>query len=432
MYRELSHLLLFSDLNEDEILVRLAEIFCDWETGVQDKDALIGRIYAQIKRLLDLATACGFDENLWQCYLTWLLMTNENSFTRTCERTGAREGSVNHFAKKDFAVFRRLMDFDFAPIEQDLGIDCFSTVCAYQAIPKRERMYNRDISQQVQALRRALAAAQDEDELFGLLTGYYRQYGYGVFAMNRAFRINREEGQPLEFLPICNIDRVMLDDLVGCDYQKQELRRNTEAFLDGKRANNVLLYGDRGTGKSSTVKAILNEYADKGLRMIEVPKEYLHELPDLTDRLSALPMKFIIFIDDLSFAGNDDNFSALKAVLEGGLATRPQNVLVYATSNRRHLLRESFDNRDGNEVHAADTVQESVSLSDRFGITLTYIHPDQRRFVEMIRDMARDMDIPLSDEALYDVAQVLQSKRGARSPRYARQYLIDMKHKLTD
>ena len=147
MYRELSHLLLFSDLGDDEILVRLAEIFRDWKRGNADRDELVARIYAQIKRLLDLSTVCGFDENLWQCYLTWLLMTNENSFTQTCERVGASQGSVNTFARADFAVFRRLMHFDFAPIEQDLNIDCFSTVCHYQAIPKRERMYTRDISQ---------------------------------------------------------------------------------------------------------------------------------------------------------------------------------------------------------------------------------------------------------------------------------------------
>ena len=189
MYRELTHLLLFSDLGEDEILVKVAEIFRDWESGDCDRDALVGRIYKQVKRLLDLSTVCGFDENLWQCYLTWLLMTNQNSFTQTCERVGASEGSVNHFAKNDFAVFRRLMDFDFGPIERDLGIDCFSVLCDYHAIPKKERMYNRDISQQVRTLRKAVAASADTEEMFRLVTDYYRRYGYGVFAMSRAFRI---------------------------------------------------------------------------------------------------------------------------------------------------------------------------------------------------------------------------------------------------
>ena len=275
------------------------------------------------------------------------------------------------------------------------------------------------------------AAAAPLDAAWGdqaeALMAWHGKNGCGEFVFHTAFLWRNGSMQPVE-----HIDPIRLCDLKGYEVQQAVARDNTEAFLNGYPANNVLLYGDRGTGKSSTVKAILNEYADRELRMIEVPKEYLHELPDLTDRLATLPMKFIIFIDDLSFSGNDDNFSALKAVLEGGLATRPDNVLIYATSNRRHLLRESFDDRDGSEVHAADTIQESVSLSDRFGITLTYIHPDHRRFVEMIRLMAEDMDLPLTDDELYTVAQELTSRRGARSPRYARQYLIDLKHKRTE
>ncbi|MBP3936117.1 MAG: ATP-binding protein [Clostridia bacterium] len=259
------------------------------------------------------------------------------------------------------------------------------------------------------------------------LSAWHATHGCGEFVFNTAFLWRNGSMKAVE-----HIDPIRLSDLKGYEQQQATACDNTLAFLDGFPANNVLLYGDRGTGKSSTVKAILNEYADRELRMIEVPKEYLHELPDLTDRLAQLPMKFIIFIDDLSFSGNDDNFSALKAVLEGGLATRPQNVLIYATSNRRHLVRERFDDREGNEVHAADTVQESVSLSDRFGITLTYIHPDQRRFTEMIRLMAEDMDIHLTDDRIYDISQKLISGRGARSPRFARQYLIDLKHRLTE
>ena len=284
MYREVSHLLLFSGLDQDEILVRLSQICRDWASGSFDRDALVGRIYTQVKRLLDLGTECGFDVDLWQCYLTWLMMTNTNSFTRTCERVGASNGSVDHFAKNDFAVFRRLMDFDFSPMEQDLGIDCFSVIRHYRAIPKGERMYDRDISAQVLALRAALEKTRNGDEVFQVMTGYYRQYGYGVFAMGRAFRIRRETEGAVSFLPIRNIDRVKLDDLVGYDLQKQALRRNTESFLAGDRANNVLLYGDAGTGKSTSVKALINEYFDQGLRMIEdlqapVPGAFRHPVP---------------------------------------------------------------------------------------------------------------------------------------------------------
>ncbi len=427
MYRELSHLLLFSDLGDDEILVRLAEIYRDWEQGTCDRDALVGRIYAQIKRILDLATVCGFDENLWQCYLTWLLMTNTNSFTQTCERVGAKEGSVNHFARGDFAVFRRLMHYDFGPIEADLGIDCFTTICAYQAIPKRERMYNRDISQQVRSLRARLAAAADENEMFDLMTDYYRRYGYGVFAMSRAFRIKREGNGPVEFLPISNIDGVLLDDLLGYDFQKQELRRNTEAFLAGKKANNVLLYGDAGTGKSTSVKALINEYFDRGLRMIEIYKHQFGDLSAILAHIKNRNYRFVIFIDDLSFEENEVEYKFLKAVIEGGVETRPDNVLIYATSNRRNLVRETWNDRTDIEhhgdIHRSDTVEEKMSLSARFGVALNYNAPTQKEYHAIVRALAERQGITLPDEKLIAMANTWERRHKGFSGRTAQQFI---------
>lgn len=425
MYRELAHLLLYSDLGEDAILVRLAEIFRDWEAG-GDRDALTGRIYAQIKRLLDLATACGFDENLWQCYLTWVLMTNQNSFTQTCERVGAGDGSVNHFVRGDLAVFRRLMDYDFGPIERDLGIDCFSTICQYRAIPKRERVYNRDVSRQVQTLRRALSGA-DVEEMFRLVTDYYRQYGYGVFAANRAFRIQREAGGAVDFLPISNVDRVMLDDLLGYELQKRELRRNTEAFLAGKPANNVLLYGDAGTGKSTSVKALINEYYDQGLRMIEI---YKHQFRDLSAVLAAIKnrnYRFIIFIDDLSFEENEVEYKFLKAVIEGGVETRPDNVLIYATSNRRHLIRETWNDRTDMEhhgdIHRSDTVEEKLSLASRFGVAINYNVPNKREYQEIVKALARRQGIRMDEAELLTRANTWEVRHSGFSGRTARQFV---------
>ena len=225
-------------------------------------------------------------------------------------------------------------------------------------------------------------------------------------------------------------DPIRLSDLKDYAAQRQIAVDNTLAFLDGFEANNMLLYGDRGTGKSSSVKALINEYAGRGLRMIELPKETLRELPELTGFLAGLPMKFILFIDDLSFSGNDDSFAALKAVLEGGLASRPVNVLVYATSNRRHLLRETFRDRDGDEVHAADTVQEAVSLSDRFGISLTFLMPDKRRFLDIVAQIAADRHLEVERETLLAAAERWALERGARSPRYARQFVADAEARL--
>ena len=427
MYREVSHLLLFSGLDQDEILVRLSQICRDWASGSFDRDALVGRIYAQVKRLLDLGTECGFDVDLWQCYLTWLMMTNTNSFTRTCERVGASNGSVDHFAKNDFAVFRRLMDFDFSPMEQDLGIDCFSVIRHYRAIPKGERMYDRDISAQVLALRAALEKTRNGDEVFQVMTGYYRQYGYGVFAMGRAFRIRRETEGAVSFLPIRNIDRVKLDDLVGYDLQKQALRRNTESFLAGDRANNVLLYGDAGTGKSTSVKALINEYFDQGLRMIEIYKHQFRELSAILSHIKTRNYRFIIFIDDLSFEENEVEYKFLKAIIEGGVETRPDNVLIYATSNRRHLVRETWNDRTDMEhhgdIHRSDTMEEKLSLSSRFGVAINFNAPTQKEYHAIVKALANRQGIDLEEQQLLSLANTWEVRHGGFSGRTAQQFV---------
>ena len=427
MYRELANLLLYSDLGEDAILTRLAGIFRNLDAGRYDRDEAVAQIHAQIKRLLDLATDCGSDQNPWQCHLTWLLMTTENSFTRTCERTGVQEGSVNHFAKGDFAVFYRLFHFDFSKVEQQLGIDCFSTICRYQAIPKRERMYNRDVSQQVQGLRRKLAGAADGGEMFRLTTDYYRQYGYGVFAMNRAFRITRQSGQPVTFLPISNVDHVMLSDLLGYEKQKQELRRNTEAFLEGRSANNVLLYGDAGTGKSTSVKALINEYFDRGLRMIEIYKHQFGDLSAILAQVKNRNYRFIIFIDDLSFEENEVEYKFLKAVIEGGVETRPDNVLIYATSNRRHLIRETWNDRTDMEhhgdIHRSDTVEEKLSLASRFGVAINYNVPTPREFQEIVKALAQRRGIQMDERELLAKANTWEVRHSGFSGRTAQQFV---------
>ena len=426
MYREIAHLLLYSDLGKDSILVHLADILRDWEQGSWDKDALIRRIYAEIKSILDLSTACGFDENLWQCYLTWVLMTNQNSFTLTCERVGASEGSVNSFAKNDFAVFHRLFHYDFSKIERDLGIDCFTTICNYHAIPKRARTYNHDISRQVRGLRKSLAAARDEEEMFRLLTDYYRQYGFGVFAMNRAFRIQRG-ADGVEFLPISNIDGVMLDDLLGYEMQKRELRRNTEAFLDGKHANNVLLYGDAGTGKSTSVKALINEYYDRGLRMVEIYKHQFGDLSAVLGQIKNRNYRFIVFIDDLSFEENEVEYKFLKAVIEGGVETRPDNVLIYATSNRRRLIRETWNDRtdmehDG-DIHRSDTVEEKMSLASRFGVSINFNAPTPKEYQDIVRMLAERQGIDMDEKQLLAMANTWEVRHGGFSGRTAQQFV---------
>ena len=427
MYRETSKLLLYSNLGEDSILLKLAGIFCDWEHRACDKSELIGRIYAQVKRLLDVATLYGFDNNLWHNYLTFLLMTNENSFTLTSERVGASDGSVNHFARADFGIFKRLFDFDFAPIEQDLGIDCFTVLSHYQAIPKKAQMYYRAVSEQVRALALAIDAAPDEDAVFTLMTDYYRDHGVGMFGLNRAFRI-QPDGDGVAFEAINNIDAVTLGDLIGYEAQKKELRQNTEAFVQGRGCNNMLLYGDAGTGKSTSVKAILNEYYDQGLRMIEIYKHQFGLLSKVIAKVKNRNYRFMIFIDDLSFEEHEVEYKFLKAVIEGGVETRPGNVMIVATSNRRHLIQETWKDRSDMEhngdIHRSDTMEEKLSLAARFGCSICYSNPNRQQYHDIVRGIAaRVPGLTMSDEELLAAANRWEIRHGGISGRTAQQFV---------
>lgn len=433
MYRDVSKLILYGDLGENSILGNLASVFADWEAGRTDKSRLVRRIYDQVKRLLDLGTDYGFDANLWENYLTFLIMMNENSFSLTAERQGAQDGSVNHFAKNDFAVFQRLFHFDFRPIEEDLGIDCFTTLTQYRAIEKRERRYNKTVSEKVRALSRALSAARDEEAFFRIVTEFYRQWGVGLFGLNRAFRI-RGSGDDLEFIPIHNLTGARLSDLVGYELQKKELRHNTEAFISGRRANNVLLYGDSGTGKSSSVKALLNEYYDQGLRMIEIYKHQFQELSQVIAATKHRNYAFIILIDDLSFEEDEVEYKFLKAVIEGGVETKPDNVLIYATSNRRHLIRETWKDRNDMEhngdVHRSDTVEEKLSLSSRFGVQINYSTPNRGLFQEIVTELARREGLDVDQEILLAEANKWELHHGGISGRTAQQFINYLAGKL--
>lgn len=426
MYRAYSSLLLYSDLGEDSILQALAEIIRDLNEGVEGKERLRNRTFVQVKRLLDLATSFGFDENLWANYLTFVLMTNENSFSLSCERIGPREGSVNHFALQDFSIFHTLFHYDFSRLEWELGMDCFEVLKHYQAIPKRERHYYKAVSDKVQALSRSLLAAKDEHQIFDIMTRHYQDVGVGTFGLHRAFRIRETEGN-LHFLPINNTDRVLLADLVGYELQKKQLRDNTEAFLEGRAANNVLLYGDSGTGKSSSVKALINEYYDRGLRMIELYKHQFGALSQVIAETKNRNYRFIFFIDDLSFEENEVEYKYLKALIEGGVETRPDNILIYATSNRRHLIRETWRDRNDTEftgeIHRSDTVEEKLSLSARFGVQINYSIPNREQFRGMVLQLAQKHGITLPEETLLAEANRWELRHGGISGRTAQQFI---------
>ena len=242
--------------------------------------------------------------------------------------------------------------------------------------------------------------------------------GYGMFAKHHVFTV--ENGQ---LVPVKYPDPQRLSELPGYEKEREKVIANTKALLAGMPANNVLLYGDAGTGKSSAVKAIANEFAPEGLRLVEVKKNQLYQIPDLMDKLAANPLKFILFIDDLSFTANDDNFAALKAILEGSVGGRAKNIAVYATSNRRHLIKETLTDRTGDDIHEADTRQELMSLSARFGLTVTFQRPEKARFETILTELAKQHGIDMPMDQLLVKAEAFAIRAGGRSPRVAKQFI---------
>ena len=430
-------LVLFSELGEESILSQLASVYRDWKQGAMSRAALAQRVHHQVKRLLDLATQYGFDENLWQDYLTFLLLTTENSFSLTAERVGVSDGSILHFAMADLAVFRRLFCWDFASFEAALGLDCFQVLTHYRAIAKPEKSYYRSVSALVRKTSRALAQSESTEAFFRIVTTCYRDYGVGMFGLNRAFRIRSGADGGVTFLPINNTDKTMLSDLVGYELQKQELVRNTEAFLRGQPANNVLLYGDAGTGKSSCVKALLNEYYDDGLRIIEIYKHQFHALSAVIAAIKQRHYRFIIYIDDLSFEESEMEYKFLKAVIEGGVETRPDNILIYATSNRRHLVQETWKDRDDMEtrgdIHHSDTMEEKLSLSARFGVTINFSIPNRQQYHEIVQALAaRQLPRPMDEAELLRLADRWEIRHGGVSGRTAQQFIHYLAGKESD
>mgnify|MGYP000375086927 FL=1 len=425
MYREVAKLIIYGN-HEDTILMKMSDIFKKFDRDEETPDKLISDIYEQIKRILEVATDYGFDKNLWHNYLTFYLITNENPFSLTCEKVGANDGSVNEFAKNDFKVFMNLFNYDFRPIEAALGINCFSLISDYKAIVKKELMYNKNVSEKVQALSLKLETAKDENEFFNYVTDFYKAYGVGMFGLNKAFRvIGGDNG--VTFTPINNMDKVMLNDLIGYEIQKKKLVENTEAFVQGRKANNALLFGDSGTGKSTSIKAIVNEYYDQGLRMIEI---YKHQFKDLSNVIASIKnrnYKFIIYMDDLSFEEFEIEYKFLKAVIEGGVETKPDNILIYATSNRRHLIKETWNDRNdmesNNGLHRSDTIEEKLSLVNRFGCQISYSKPSQKEFFDIVIGLARKNNVKMTDEELMAEANKWELSHGGISGRTAQQFI---------
>ncbi len=244
------------------------------------------------------------------------------------------------------------------------------------------------------------------------------KYGYGIYSKYHMFYVKDSK-----IVPVKHPDKISLDALIGYKEERKQIIDNTRALVEGRPAANALLFGDAGTGKSSTVKAVANAFKDEGLRIVEIRKEQLWEIPEITDELNSIPLKFILFIDDLSFNKSDDNYSSLKAILEGSVSARSRNVVIYATSNRRHLIKESFSDREGDDIHRNDTMQETVSLSERFGLRVTFGKPNKKCYLEIVKNLAEKEGVKMEDEELERLAERFALEKSGRSARGARQFI---------
>ena len=295
-----NELMLYKHMEEGQILNDMTFLMENYANDYYNMEDMKGLLFDLVNEILELAVSHGFEGNLWHNYLTYLLASHENAYSTSCEIVGPVEGSINEVALHDFAIFKELFDYGFQALEETMGVDCLSMIRDYAGTSGHGKIFNQRIRDRICDLSRSLAKAETPGKFKDILTQFYKEFGVGKFGLHKAFRIeHREEGT--EIVPITKIAHVHLDDLVGYEIAKKKLIDNTKAFVEGRKANNCLLFGDAGTGKSSSIKAILNQYYDQGLRMIEVYKHQFQDLNDIIAQIKNRNYKFIIYMDDLSF-----------------------------------------------------------------------------------------------------------------------------------
>lgn len=413
-------LIVYRNFEDGELLHTMARLMSHYE----EEGAAAELLYDCIHKLIELAGVYGFHGNLWHCYLANLLVNNENSYSCGCEIRGEIEGTINDAALHDIVIFKEFYDYDFAPMCEKLHVPEFAMIERYTSSQLESKVYNTRICARICELAEKFNKDHTPEEMKATLTRFYKEYGVGKFGLHKSFRIAHDEGG-VRIEPILNIAHVNLDDLVGYEIPKKKLTDNTDAFVAGRKANNCLLFGDAGTGKSSCIKAIANEYYEKGLRIIEVYKHQFQDLNEVISQIKKRNYKFIIYMDDLSFEEFEIEYKYLKAVIEGGLEKKPENVLIYATSNRRHLIRENYSDKEEirEDMHTSDTVQEKLSLVYRFGVTIYFGAPDKKQFQDIVRTLAGRHGVTLPEEELLAKANKWELSHGGLSGRSAQQFI---------
>lgn len=420
-----NELMIYRNLDYGKILQDMTFLIEHEGSGYYNQEDLRTLFFECVNGILELSEQHGLEGNLWHTYLTFLLVNDENAYSTACEIRGMIEGSINEVALHDFAIMKELFDYDVQELGRNLGATAHEILFDYKGTKQEGHVYNRRIRDRICTLAVHLAETKTPRDFKEVMTQFYKEFGVGKFGLHKAFRVEHTE-EGAKIVPITKIAHVRLDDLVGYEIPKKKLIENTEAFVRGRKANNCLLFGDAGTGKSTSIKAILNQYYEEGLRMIEVYKHQFQDLNDIIAQVKNRNYKFIIYMDDLSFEEFEIEYKYLKAVIEGGLERKPENVLIYATSNRRHLVREQWsdknDRRD-DDLHTSDTVQEKLSLVARFGVSIFFVGPDKKEFQKIVLELAKRNQIQMEKSELLLQANQWEMTHGGRSGRTAQQFI---------
>jgi predicted AAA+ superfamily ATPase len=418
---------LYRGFEHGDILDKMTALMDASERSAVNASEMEEEFYECVNGLIEIAGSYGFTGNLWHDYLTLLLVNHENAFSMASEIRGAIEGSINQLALHDFAIFKELYDFDLTVLDKLFHTSCCSILCNYEAPQDTGKMFNKRIRDRICDMSKTLAVAKDTNEFMADMVQFYKDFGVGKLGLHKAFRIDHDQNGRAVIVPVTRIAHVQLEDLVGYEIPKQKLVENTEAFVRGRKANNCLLFGDAGTGKSSSIKGILNQYYDQGLRIIEAYKHQFQDLNEVIAQIKNRNYRFIIYMDDLSFEEFEIEYKYLKAVIEGGLEKKPDNVLIYATSNRRNLVRERATDKleiaDDNDLHSSDTVQEKLSLVYRFGVRIYFGKPDKKQFQEIVRTLAARYGVTMPEEELLLKANQWELSHGGLTGRAAQQFI---------
>ncbi|MCI5878452.1 MAG: ATP-binding protein [Lachnospiraceae bacterium] len=418
-------LIIYKDFKNGRLFYNFTWILENYKNDYYNKEDIRALFYECFHDLLELAGSHGFEGNLWHNFLTFLLINNENAYSTASEKRGKIGGSLEEIALHDFSIFKGFFDFDLDILKEELELDDIAVLKNYVSTADNGKILNKRIRDRIVSLSRQLEQAEDVQQFLSYVAEFYKDFGVGTLGLHKAFRIEHDEKGKAVIAPISRIAHVKLDDLVGYESAKKKLIDNTEAFVKGRSANNCLLFGDAGTGKSSSIKAIINEYYDDGLRMIEVYKHQFQDLNAVIAQIKNRNYKFIIYMDDLSFEEFEIEYKYLKAVIEGGLEKKPDNVLIYATSNRRHLVRETFSDRTQQEddLHNNDTVQEKLSLVARFGVSIYFGAPTPKEFKNIVKVLAEKQHVTMSEEELLAEANKWELSHGGLSGRTAQQFI---------